>query len=252
MGTHPIFESDFDCLTEKMSRVPLYVARRGLAVTSMAPSQHLPIAMIGDVFRTIGSVKKSEEVVPYSDASCEILKYKNEIVDATNHSKFIQPAEDEASFNGIEAIKAGNGSNGTSLQAVNVTDESCPPLFRWYIDYKTRLGRDGHHTKMGMLLDDQQDGLNWDVSESRSLRVTDHVRQGWFARINVADVCATKRDILDKSEWAPQSADHHYLKPAMQQWQDEKVVLKRLVNHYQGLGDRIRNMEPNTWSWVRN
>merc|ERR1712180_167115 len=33
MGTHPIFESDFDCLTDMISRIPVTLARRQLSTT---------------------------------------------------------------------------------------------------------------------------------------------------------------------------------------------------------------------------
>merc|ERR1712110_323882 len=62
MGTHPIFESDFDCLTEKMlRRVLTSVARRSYAkVTAPAPAFSGP-AVVNGAFEEISLEKYTNE-----------------------------------------------------------------------------------------------------------------------------------------------------------------------------------------------
>merc|ERR1712086_1131677 len=76
MGTHPIFESDFDCLTvqkQMLSTVSRTLARRCLSVTPMTQKQvfvrdALNMAMDEEMAKDDGVVLIGEEVAQYDGA----------------------------------------------------------------------------------------------------------------------------------------------------------------------------------------
>ena len=81
--------------------------------------------------------------------------------------------------------------------------------------------------QLGLLLDDEKNHLVSDFVEMRD-RLSDVDRQGYHYRIFKASHYASKMEILPYDQWAPMSADHHYLNGVGRQYMaenDEKEIV---------------------------
>ena len=76
-------------------------------------------------------------------------------------------------------------------------------------------------------MDDEKNHLVSDYVEMRD-RLSDVDRQGYHYRIFKASHYASKMEILPYDQWAPMSADHHYLNGVGRQYMaenDEKEIV---------------------------
>ena len=76
-------------------------------------------------------------------------------------------------------------------------------------------------------MDDEKNHLNNDYVEMRD-RLSDVDRQGYHYRITKGAHYASKMEILPYDQWAPMSADHHYLNGVGRQYMaenDEKEIV---------------------------
>jgi len=104
--------------------------------------------------------------------------------------------------------------------------------------------------QLGLLLDDEKNHLVSDFVEMRD-RLSDVDRQGYHYRIFKASHYASKMEILPYDQWAPMSADHHYLNGVGRQYMaenDEKEIVDQALS--QG---SIWNLPPFSYAtWARN
>ena len=134
-----------------------------------------------------------------------------------------------------------------------------PGWFKYLNAYKFRQDRGGHGTKvspripfpiqipfsirnkllnkknqLGLHLDDEKNHLVSDYVEMRD-RLSDVDRQGYHYRIFKASHYASKMEILPYDQWAPMSADHHYLNGVGRQYMaenDEKEIVDVSTHPY--------------------
>jgi len=218
MGTHPIFESDFDCLTE-IVKMKIYsvsrTAARALSTTSSAAHNHLPIQFgLGEWWCYVGKVKKSKDVVPFNHAVGTDATNKAASIDASNAAGVINAADP------VDAVVP--GCTGRSMTQARFVEnaENEPGWFIGLNKWKLRQDLGGHCTKYGALLDDFKNILDADYATMRD-RQYDADRQNYHYRITVADQHATTKEIMPYEQWSPLSADHHYLNPIGRQLEAE-------------------------------
>ena len=88
--------------------------------------------------------------------------------------------------------------------------------------------------QLGLHLDDEKNHLVSDFVEMRD-RLSDVDRQGYHYRVFKASHYASKMEILPYDQWAPMSADHHYLNGVGRQYMaesDEKEIVDVSINTY--------------------
>jgi len=237
MGTHPIFESDFDCLTETVMKVYNLSRTAVRTLASTAPQQlnHLPLQFgLGNWWGYIGKVKKQDDIVPYNASAPASA-----------------PVASADNMTGIAIDEVTTSADRPEYQARMVANAANEPgWFKYLNAYKFRQDRGGHGTKLGLHLDDEKNHLVSDYVEMRD-RLSDVDRQGYHYRIFKASHYASKMEVLPYDQWAPMSADHHYLNGVGRQYMaenDEKEIVDQALS--QG---SIWNLPPFSYAtWARN
>merc|ERR1712141_950111 len=143
MGTHPIFESDFDCLTEIVRmKVLSVVARRSLSSTgavqlNYAHHEFLSLG-INEWIRYAGRLRNKEDIVPFN---------KNAVSPCCDNRRVVANGD----------LGVDEWSNDTPRgQQFEGIDSSQPAWWKQLKTYGFRLDQCGHHTKTGQLLDDKK------------------------------------------------------------------------------------------------
>jgi len=231
MGTHPIFESDFDCLTEMKLYVAGRVVQRSLATTSNLKYHQIPINFgIVDWWGVAGKVKPKDEIAAYDHTKVADCQYKDQY---TVYPKDIQAPAGVESFNVIDGDAPGGTPLGGKVQFESVANSTEIPT--WYVNFNAWKFRQdwpvGNASKQGMLADDQNNILEPMLDAMRD-RMYDNQRQDVFYRSEVGDYAWTKKDTLPYEEWAPMSADHKYLNATGRQLlaeMDEEWMMDKIV-----------------------
>merc|ERR1712141_498567 len=149
MGTHPIFESDFDCLTEIVRmKVLSVVARRSLSSTgavqlNYANHEFLSLG-INEWIRYAGRLRNKEDIVPFN---------KNAVSPCCDNRRVVANGD----------LGVDEWSNATPRgQQFEGIDSSQPAWWKQLKTYGFRLDQCGHHTKTGQLLDDKKEILPYE------------------------------------------------------------------------------------------
>merc|ERR1712183_377044 len=168
MGTHPIFESDFDCLTETVMKVYNLSRTAVRTLASTAPQQinHIPLQFgLGNWWCYIGKVKNQADIVPYTASPTAAA-----------------PVADGSNMTGIAIDEVSTSADRPQYQARMVANAANEPgWFKFLNEYKFRQDRGGHCTKLGLLLDDEKNHLTPEFVEMRD-RLSDADRQGYHFR----------------------------------------------------------------------
>jgi len=218
MGTHPIFESDFDCLTEIVRmKVLSVVARRSLSSTgavqlNYAHHEFLSLG-INEWIRYAGRLRNKEDIVPFN---------KNAVSPCCDNRRVVANGD----------LGVDEWSNDTPRgQQFEGIDSSQPAWWKQLKTYGFRLDQCGHHTKTGQLLDDKKNIMADEYVDMRD-RLYDADRQDYHYRITVADLLHAKKEILPYEEWTAISADHKYLDSVGRQLHaedDEKACVEHVM-----------------------
>jgi len=139
MGTHPIFESDFDCLTETVMKVYNLSRTAVRTLASTAPQQlnHLPLQFgLGNWWGYIGKVKKQDDIVPYNASAPASA-----------------PVASADNMTGIAIDEVTTSADRPEYQARMVANAANEPgWFKYLNAYKFRQDRGGHGTKVSQSL----------------------------------------------------------------------------------------------------
>merc|ERR1739848_23858 len=233
MGTHPIFESDFDCLTEMKLYVVGRTAQRSLAISAKQNYHQIPINYgLADWWGVTGKVKPASEIEKFDHTKVADCQYRGEYVVYPEDVKAPVGVE-PANFNPIDGDAPAGSPLGNMVQFESVPNaKECPS---WYVNFNAWKFRQDHPSgnasRQGMLVDDQNNNMDGMLDAMRD-RMYDSQRQDYFYRIERGDLAWTRKDTLPYEQWSPISADHRYLNATGRQLlaeMDEEWMLDKIT-----------------------
>jgi len=229
MGTHPIFESDFDCLTV----MKLFVVGR---VTNRAVQRNyhqIPINYgLADWWGVAGKAKPLNQIEKFDHTKRADCQFKGKYCVYPEDVKAPAGLEPHQ-FNVIDADAPPSSEMGAMVQYESVVNsKEIPGWYRNFNAWKFRQDHPaGNASRVGCLVDDQVNMLDARVDAMRD-RMYDEQRQDFFYRCERAEMVFTRKETLPYEQWAPISADHRYLNATGRQYfaeQDEEYMLDKIT-----------------------